>query len=87
MANKALINRWAKESLAMMMVGDAMVTLVDPERHCQLWARGPEQWRHFVNMFVKHPLMTRGLALGELAAGVWLAEKQRPEKAAQSTAS
>lgn len=87
MANKALINRWAKESLAMMMVGDAMVTLVDPERHCQLWARGPEKWRNFVNTFVKHPVMTRGLALGELAVGVWLAEKQRPVNTAQSTAS
>ncbi len=87
MANKALMNRWAKESLAMMMVGDAMVTLVDPERHCQLWARGPDKWRQFVNSFVKHPLLARGLALGELAAGVWLAEKQRPVKTAQPTAS
>jgi len=45
MANKALINRRAKESLAMMMVGDAMVTLVDPGRHCRLWMRGPLKWR------------------------------------------
>jgi len=80
MAKNALINRWAKESLAMLMVGDAMVTLVDPERHCRLWMRGPEKWRQFINLFVKHPLITRGLALGELSLGVWLAEHQRPKE-------
>ena len=80
--DKGLINRWAKESLAMMMVGDAMVTLVDPERHCRLWMKGPEKWRQFINGFVKHPLMTRALALGELGLGVCLAEHQRPARTA-----
>ena len=78
MASKALISRWAKESLAIMMIGDALVTLVDPQRHCRLWMKGPEKWRQFVSMFVQHPGITRGLALGELGLGMWLAEKQRP---------
>jgi hypothetical protein len=72
------MNRWAKESLAMMMVGEAMVTLIDPKRHCRLWMRGPERWKQFIQLFVEHPVLTRGLALGELGLGVWLAEKQRP---------
>ena len=80
MANNALIKRRAKESLAMVMIGDALMTLVDPERHCRLWMRGPQKWRQFVNLFVKHPVITRGLALGELGLGVWLAEKQTPVK-------
>jgi hypothetical protein len=78
MASKALMGRWAKESLAMVMIGDALVTLVDPQRHCRLWMKGPEKWRQFVSLFVQHPGITRGLALGELALGMWLAEKQRP---------
>ncbi len=78
MASKALIGRLAKESLAMMMIGDALVTLVDPQRHCRLWMKGPEKWRQFVSVFVQHPGITRGLALGELGLGMWLAEKQRP---------
>lgn len=57
---------------------DALVTLVDPERHCRLWMKGPEGWRRFVNVFIKHPGVTRGLALVELGCGVWLAEKQKP---------
>ena len=79
MADTALMNRWAKESLAMMMVGEAMVTLIDPQRHCRLWMRGPEKWKQFIQVFVEHPSITRGLALGELGLGVWLAEKQRPK--------
>ena len=78
MASKALIGRWAKESLAMIMIGDALMTLVDPQRHCRLWMKGPEKWRQFINVFVQHPGITRGLALGELGLGMWLAEKQRP---------
>jgi hypothetical protein len=84
MINKALINHSAKESLAMLMVGDALVTLVDPERHCRLWMKGPQKWRQFVNIFVKHPVLTRALALGELGLGVWLAEKQSPLRTAHS---
>lgn len=78
MASKALISRWAKESLAIMMIGDALVTLVDPQRHCRLWMKGPEKWRQFISLFVHHPGITRGLALGELGVGMWLAEKQTP---------
>jgi hypothetical protein len=78
MASKALISRWAKESLAMMMIGDALVTVVDPQRHCRLWMKGPEKWRQFISVFVQQPGITRGLALGELGLGMWLAEKQRP---------
>ncbi len=78
MPNTALIGRWAKESLAMIMVGDALVTLVDPQRHCRLWMKGPDKWRQFISLFVQHPGITRGLALGELGLGMWLAEKQSP---------
>jgi hypothetical protein len=31
MADDAVMKQWAKESLAMMMIGDALVTLVDPQ--------------------------------------------------------
>lgn len=78
MASKALMSRWAKESLSMMMIGDALVTMVDPQRHCRLWMKGPDRWREFVSFFVQHPGITRGLALAELGLGMWLAEKQAP---------
>lgn len=78
MNNSAVGTRLAKESLAMLMIGDALVTMVDPERHCRLWMKGPEGWKKFVRTFVEHPGIARGLALAELGLGVWLAEKQKP---------
>ena len=87
MASKALIRRWTKESLAMIMIGDALVTLVDPQRHCRLWMKGPDKWRQFLSLFVQHPGMTRALALGELGVGMWLAEKQTPMGATSLTSS
>jgi hypothetical protein len=78
MVSKEVVSRWTKESLAMIMIGDALVTLVDPKRHCSLWMKGPQKWQEFVGLFVKHPGITRSLALGELGLGMWLAEKQRP---------
>jgi hypothetical protein len=78
MYQASIANRWAKESLAMVMIGDGVMTLVDPERHCRLWMKGPEAWRRFLDFFVEHPVMTRGLALAELGLGVWLAERQTP---------
>ena len=85
MVSKALLGRWAKETLGMMMVGDALVTLVDPQRHCRLWMKGPEKWRQFISLFVHHPGITIGFALGELGLGMWLAEKQTPRGAASLT--
>lgn len=76
MANKEFINGWVEEWLAMLMVGEACVTLVDPEGHVRLYMRGPKKWQRFLNVFIEHPCMTRGLAIAELAAGVWLAKRQ-----------
>jgi hypothetical protein len=78
MANKELVNRWAKESLAMMMIGDGLLALVDPERHVRLYMKGPRRWRRFLNAFIEHQGVTRTLGAVELGLGVWLAEKQTP---------
>ena len=78
MTNGELAKRWAKESLAMMMAGDGIVTLVDPKRHVRLWQKGPEVCRRMLQPFVEHPGWTRVLAALELGAGIWLAERQHP---------
>jgi len=78
MNNGNTAGRLAKESLAMMMIGDSLLTLVDPERHVKLWMKGPDPFKRCLNTFVKHPWITRGLALAGLGAGIWLAERQKP---------
>jgi hypothetical protein len=80
MPNKELVNRWAKEALAMTMIGDGLLALVDPDRHVRLYMKGPAWWRRFLNTFAERPGMTRALGAAELGLGIWLAEKQKPLK-------
>ncbi|HEY2573740.1 MAG TPA: hypothetical protein VGH65_06715 [Verrucomicrobiaceae bacterium] len=68
------------EFLALLMVGDGVLTLADPKRHCMLWEIGPKPCRNFADEFVKHPQMSRWLGLGEVMMGIALAELQKPTK-------
>ena len=78
MAKDKLVSRWAAETLGMMLVGDGVVTLIDPERHARLWMKGPSAWRRAMERFIEHPGITRALAAVEVGLGVWLAQRQRP---------
>ena len=73
MRSKQFLKRCAKDSLAMLMVGEACVTLMDPKAHVRLYMGGPKAWRKFLSTFIEHPWMTRSLAIAELSAGMWLA--------------
>lgn len=63
----------------MLMVGDGLLSLINPKRHCLLWETGPKAWRDLADEFAEHPKVTRGLGLAEMAAGVWLASEQKPK--------
>ena len=76
---------WAertKEMVAMMMIGEGLVTVVEPERHCMLWKAGPRLWERMLEPFVDHPNMTRVLGAAQLALGFWLAARQWEREAA-----
>lgn len=78
MADNKLLKCWAKESLAMMMIGDGLLAVVDPDRHVRLYMKGPAWWRRLLNAFAERPGMTRALGAAAVGLGVWLAEKQNP---------
>ena len=61
---------------AMLLVGDGILTLVQPRRHCLLWQVGPESCREMVEEFVEHPAAARSAGLGEILLGVWLARNE-----------
>ncbi len=71
------------EMAAIMMIGDGLLTLMEPKRHVKLWRDGPEWWKAAMNEFLDHPAATRALAGVELAAGLWLAHHAQ-EHAASS---
>lgn len=62
----------------MLMVGDGLLSLINPKRHCLLWDVGPKAWRTMVDEFADHPKVTRGFGVAEVAAGLWLAAEQKP---------
>lgn len=74
-----------KETVAMMMIGDGLLALAEPERHCQLWMAGPQFWQRAVEPFVENPPLARALGAVELVAGFWLASRQYVEEPRRST--
>ena len=68
----------AKETLAMVMIGDGILTFVSPHRHAKLWRTGPEPWRQSMQYLTDRPELTRWIGAGEAALGFWLAFRQKP---------
>jgi hypothetical protein len=66
------------ELFGMLLVGDGVLSALDPKRHCLLWEIGPESCRKILNEFATHPNLTRVAGVLEAAAGVWIASQQEP---------
>ena len=71
------------ECFAMMMIGDAALAIVEPRRHVELWESGPRWWRRMMGPFVRRPHLTQAIGVAELAAGLWLAHRQRATRSEQ----
>ena len=61
------------EVVAMLMIGEGVLTLVAPRRHSLLWEFGPESYKRAVEAFAEHPTLTRLVAAAEAGLGLWLA--------------
>ena len=72
MTTEITTNRIA-ESAGMLMIGDGVLGLLRPSRHCLIWRGGPNWWRESVDWFARHPDVTRAAAAAEIGAGLWLA--------------
>jgi hypothetical protein len=71
-----MIAKRAMECVAMMMIGDGVLALVEPRRHVSLWVAGPRWWRAMMEPFLDRPGLSRCVGAGEVALGVWLAHRQ-----------
>jgi hypothetical protein len=72
---KLWVNR-GKETIGLMLIGDGVVALLEPERHVRLWAEGPKFWRMLMNPFVSRPALTRFAAVLEVGLGLWISSRQ-----------
>lgn len=69
--------RLVSEGVAMLLVGDGLVSMLQPRRHAALWDAGPGLWRQLLRPFARNPLLTVALGATEVAAGLWLASRQK----------
>lgn len=72
------MNKRLLELFALLLVGDAVLTVVEPKRHCLLWAVGPEGWKNLMLKGAEHPEASRWIGVAQAAAGLWLASRQEP---------
>jgi hypothetical protein len=75
------LRRLVVETVAIAMVGDGVVTLLQPRRHAGLWRTGPQPWRESMRFLEHRPVLTAMLGGIEAAAGLWLASRQTRERA------
>jgi hypothetical protein len=61
------------EVVAMLMIGEGVLTLVAPRRHSLLWEFGPEGYKRAIEAFAEYPTLTRLVAAAEAGLGLWLA--------------
>ena len=66
------------ELFGLLLIGDGILTLINPKRHCLLWEIGPKPMRDFADEFVQHPTLSRWGGLAEALTGAFLSEAQVP---------
>jgi hypothetical protein len=69
-----------KEMVAMTLIGDGVLTAVDPERHMKLWRLGPKACTRTVDALTRRPVVSRVLGVAATVMGVWWASRQRPSR-------
>lgn len=71
--------RLSSDILAIMMIGDGVLSMVRPREHVGLWRRGPGPWRNLVEYFEHRPTLTATLGAVSVMAGLWLAFRATEE--------
>ena len=78
---QAIMANWVArtaEMAAIFMVGDGLIGLAQPRRHVDLWKKDALGTEVMVAPFVDRPGRRRLYAAAQIAAGLWLASRQRP---------
>jgi hypothetical protein len=73
-------SRNMKELVAMTLVGDGILTAIDPERHLKLWRFGPRACTRTIDALVRRPLLTRVLGVAATITGIWWASGQKSSR-------
>jgi hypothetical protein len=64
--------------LALLLIGDGVVALIQPEHDAAAWSQGPWLWRQAMNHLKRNPTTTRLVATTQIVAGIyWLISEER----------
>ncbi len=72
-----LMGKRSIELLALTMVGDGLLTAVEPRRHLGLGSQGPRRWRTMTGAFLERPGLSRVLGVLSVCAGLFIASRLR----------
>lgn len=67
--------RKAMNLMAMGLIGDGLLTTVQPRRETVLWENGPAMCQRVMSFAAERPKLTRAFGLVELGLGLWLGFK------------
>lgn len=73
-----LAGKQTLETFALFLVGDGVVTLLQPRRHAALWRHAPGPIADAAGYFQRRPLLSGLLGVAEIGLGLWLASRQQP---------
>ena len=68
-----------KDLLAMLLIGDGVLTVIGARNRALVWRFGPESLRRSTSWQADHPLLMRLEGMASIAVGVWLALRQYRE--------
>ena len=68
-----------KHITSMVLVGDGLLALVNPEREALAWRMGPEPFRSLMGYMAKRPTLTRWVGAAQIGLGIWWASRDEPK--------
>lgn len=66
-----------KETMALLLIGDGIISVLEPRRHTRLWSRGPRMYANAMRPLERKPLLAQAAGLILIGAGLWLANRQK----------
>jgi uncharacterized protein YjeT (DUF2065 family) len=70
----------AKHFMAMVLIGDGIMALVNPRNDARAWKKGPKVWRRLMQELSKRPGLTRAIGAAQVVGGVlWALSQEEPE--------
>ncbi len=71
-----MLGKRLKELLAVTMIGEGVVGLIEPKRYTLLWKFGPKPFQNMIETIAEHPTLTRISCGVEIGLGLCLALRQ-----------